>query len=359
VPFESFLQKRDLDGLLRTLTPTPKNIHDFSSNDYLGLSKNQDLINHAIHFIKENGMGSTGSRLLSGDHAIFHTLESTVAQWKNTESALLFNSGYQANIGTLQALLSPSDIVFMDKLCHASLIDGVRMSGATLHRYKHNDMHHLKTLLEKYRSPEKPHKNTWIVTEYLFSMDGDFAPINVLSMLKKTYNTKLYIDESHATGIHAIDLSDADIIMGTFGKALGSSGAYIATSALIKNYLIQTARSLIYSTAQPPLIAAWNISAIDYVQKHPNLANDVLEKSAFFREKLKKAHHRPLGTSQIVPIVIGETHTTNALSQKLKDQGYWVPAVRPPTVPKNAARLRFSITANHSIALLEEIAHAL
>ncbi|MSR88283.1 MAG: 8-amino-7-oxononanoate synthase [Candidatus Margulisbacteria bacterium] len=361
--YEDFLEQRRSAHTLRTLTPISRRekgrvlieekwYWDFASNDYLGLSQHPELIQGAADFLKIHGMGSTGSRLLSGDHDVFHALETDVARWRGTESALVFNSGYQANIGILAALLGPGDVVFVDRLSHASLLDGILQSGARFFRFRHQDMGHLEALLSKYRAQ---YKQAWIVTETVFSMDGDIVPIDEVDMLKKKFNASLFLDESHAVGVLDVRKFPADILVGTFGKALGGSGAYVACSELIKTYLIQTARSFIYSTAFPPVVAEWNRLALACFYG----GEAVLDAARGFRNRLRLLGFQVLGETHIVPVLVGATQDAVALSERLKSKGYWVPCVRPPTVEADASRLRFSVTAWHTSDLLKEVADVL
>ena len=361
--YEDFLEQRRSAHTLRILTPISRREQgrvliagkwywDFASNDYLGLSQHPEMIQGASDFLKVHGMGSTGSRLLSGDHDVFHALEAEVSRWRGTESALVFNSGYQANIGILSALMGAGDVVFVDRLSHASLLDGILQSGARFFRFRHQDMGHLESLLEKHRAR---FKQAWIVTETVFSMDGDIVPIDAINELKKKYNSSLFLDESHAVGVLDVLRFSADIMVGTFGKALGGSGAYVACSEIVKTYLIQTARSFIYSTAFPPVVAHWNRLALGMLFGGAS----VLEAASMFRDRLRVLGFQVLGETHIVPVVVGAAQDAVALSERLKSKGYWVPCVRPPTVAADASRLRFSVTSWHTTDLLKEVANVL
>ncbi|MEW5972000.1 MAG: 8-amino-7-oxononanoate synthase, partial [Pseudomonadota bacterium] len=245
---------------------------DFSSNDYLGLSNHPQLINAVKLAAEEFGVSSSASRLLSGDFKLFHQLETRVAQFKGKESALVFNSGYQANVGILSALVGRQDAVFLDKLAHASLVDGALLSGAKLFRFQHNDVTHLSILLKNQRSK---FNQALIVTESVFSMDGDKALLKEIASIKEKFNCSLFVDEAHATGIFGVSGSGVvstlgletkvEYIMGTFSKALGSFGAYLACSQETKDFLVNNCRSFIYTTALPALVVAANICAIDLV----------------------------------------------------------------------------------------------
>lgn len=326
---------------------------DFSSNDYLGLSQHPEMLKASAKAAEQYGTGSGGSRLLSGDSGLFHELEDVVASFKGKESALIFNSGYQANVGIISALCGKDRDVFIDKLCHASIVDGVRLSGARFFRFRHNDPGHLKELLEKQKS-----KNPLIITESVFSMDGDIAPLKGIVSLKERYGAELMVDEAHATGIFGgngsgmveeQDVTDSvDLIMGTFSKALGSFGAYLSCPESTKNTLINTSRSFIYSTALPPSVVAANIKSIDLVKKEPQRRKVLLELSGRFRELLKAGGIVTTGTSQIAPVICGDDTAAVSLSDKLKASGIWALPIRYPTVPNGQARVRFSLNFGHT-----------
>ena len=367
------LKQREQEKLLRILQPADsrkngfividdKEYLDFSSNDYLGLSDHPFLKEASIKAIKELGTGSCASRLLSGDLKLHHELEKKVAEFKGKEAALVFNSGYQANVGIISSIWQRGDVIFSDRLAHASIIDGMLLSGAKLFRFNHNDVSHLESLLGKER---QKFKNALIVTETIFSMDGDKAPLKELVGLKRKYNCKLMVDEAHATGIFGKYGSglveqeglafEIDLIMGTFSKALASFGAYLACSKEFKNFLINTCRSFIYSTALPPSVTAANLASLELVEREPQRRESLLELSDFFRKKLEELRFDVRGSSQIVPLVLGESKKALVLSQELKKRGYWARAIRPPTVPKNQSRVRFSLIYHHTKEILEQL----
>ncbi|MEK7376298.1 MAG: 8-amino-7-oxononanoate synthase, partial [Candidatus Margulisiibacteriota bacterium] len=282
---KEFIKGRKEDGSFRQIKHLSSRVNveieidgkkyiDFSSNNYLGLSNHPKIIEAAKNAIDKYGAGSLGSRLLSGSFDIHDELEAKTAEFKQKEAALVFNTGYQANVGIISTLAGKKDMALSDKLSHASIIDGIRLSGASHFRFKHNDMAHLEDVLKRER---KRFRHVLIISESVFSMDGDLAPLKQLAGLKKKYDCLLFIDEAHATGVFGKTgaglieqerLSDkVDLIMGTFGKAMGSFGAYLACSRLMKNYLINACRSFIYSTALPPVVIAANIAAIDAVKK--------------------------------------------------------------------------------------------
>ncbi|MBW8002342.1 MAG: 8-amino-7-oxononanoate synthase [Planctomycetes bacterium] len=337
---------------------------DFSSNDYLGLSGHAKLKEASVKAIEQFGVGSGASRLLSGDLKIHHELEERVACFKGKEAALVFNSGYQANVGIINALYGRGDVIFADKLCHASIWDGIKLSGAELFRFGHNDVGQLEKLL---KGKADKFKRRLIVTETVFSMDGDKPPLKEMVELKERHGCELMVDEAHATGIFGADgggvvsefglVERVDLIMGTFSKALGSFGAYLAGSAETIEYLINTCRSFIYSTALPAGIISANIASLELVRDEPFRRKELLENAYYFRNELRKKGFKVAGTSQIIPLVVGDTEKTILLSEKLCERGYWSLPIRPPTVPAGQSRLRFSLTYNHSKEILEALAN--
>ena len=373
---EKLLKDREEQGLLRKLRPADlrqgakiyfanKEYVDFSSNDYLGLSGHPKLKKAAIEAIDKFGVASCASRLLSGDAEIFHNLEDRVAKFKHKEAALTFNSGYQANLGIISALFKKGDCIFSDRLIHASIVDGILLSQARAFRFRHNDPEHLELLLSQERNK---FKNALIVTESIFSMDGDRAPLKELVRLKEKYNCQIMVDEAHATGIFGKDGSgvveeeglspEIDLIMGTFSKALAGFGAYLATSRIIVNYLVNTCRSFIYSTALPPAIIACNLASLELVKDEPDRAKHLLSMAQTLRAKLKEQGFCLLGSSQIIPVILGDNSRAVEFSVKLQEKGYLVLAVRPPTVPVGEARLRLCLSYNHSAENLNKLINA-
>ena len=373
----AFLADRKAQHTLRTLSPLSgrapgrvtqdgRELVDFSSNDYLGLSGHPAVVETAQQALARYGVGAGASRLMSGDLEIDHQLEEAVAAFKGAEAALVFNSGYQANTGILPALVNRHDAVFADHLCHASLLDGTLLSRATLVRFRHNDANDLASLLGKQR---KEFKQALIVTESIFSMDGDRAPLGRLVELKNRFQCGLYVDEAHATGIFGEQgqgCVDADglagkveFVMGTFSKALGGFGAYLAAPRLVIDYLVNTARSFIYTTALPPAIIAANLAALQVCRENPGMGAALLQRAAAFREALRARGWTARGDSQIVPVIVGKSTRALTLSRELDKRGFRVLAVRPPTVPEGQARLRFSLCAAHTDAQLEAVLEAL
>ncbi|MBN2453823.1 MAG: 8-amino-7-oxononanoate synthase [Candidatus Omnitrophica bacterium] len=369
----AFLDKRKEEGLLRRLNPVSsrrkggitlggKEYIDFSSNDYLGLSGHPKLIEASKIALDEFGSSSSASRLLSGSLKIHHRLERELAGFKNKESSLVFNSGYQANVGILSSLYGERDAIFSDKLNHASIIDGISLSGARIFRFFHNDPEHLELLLKRRRGE---FKKALIITETIFSMDGDRPPLKALVELKERYGCRIMVDEAHATGIFGKNgagiveekgLSDrVDLIMGTFSKALGSFGAYVAASAEIIEYLINACRSFIYSTSLPPAVIAANLAGLEMVKQEPYRRQELLQRADFFRGALKTLGLEVRGLSQIVPVIAGASENAQKAARSLQEKGYWVMPIRPPTVPAKEARLRFSLTYDHGMDVLKKL----
>ena len=367
---KKFLNERKQQGLLRSLTVVSsrdkgricideKEYIDLSSNDYLGLSQHPEIIKKAREAALL-GSGTAASRLMTGSTFLHNELEERIAEFKGKPSALIFNSGYQANVGIISALLGKGDVVFSDRLNHASIVDGIRLSSAKLFRFKHNNATHLKELLERERHN---YSNAFIITETVFSMDGDISPLKDIVRLKEKYDCMVMVDEAHATGIFGQNGSGIaqkegvtdkiDIIMGTFSKALGSFGAYAAMSKELKIYLINTCRSFIYSTALPPAVIAANIAAIDVVKNEPYRGEALLANADHLRKRLTEEGFNVKGNSQIIPVMIGSNEDAVSICELLKRKGYWTLAVRPPTVPKGEARLRLSVCFHHDKKVID------
>ena len=324
---------------------------DFASNDYLSLSQNKHVIAAAIAALNEFGASSSASRLMSGTNALHQKLEEKTAAYKGYETVLLFNSGFQANVGILPAIVSRHDLIVADELIHASLIDGAILSRAKFIRYRHNDLCHLEELLKRNRDK---YPNILIVTESLFSMDGDIAPMCEIVKLKNRYNAELFVDEAHATGVFGAGIvsmlslqSEVKYLLGTFSKGFGSFGAFLACDKMTRNYLINFCRSFIYSTSLPPAVVASSIAAVDYCEKNSFIGEDTLKKAEYFRAILKEIGLNVLGESQIVPVIVGDSELALKAQAELKARGYNSLAVRPPTVKDRSARLRFSICFDH------------
>lgn len=340
---------------------------DFSSNDYLALTEHPALIAASGKLLAEMGTGAGAARLMSGTLEIHQQLEQETALLKGTEAALVFGSGYLANIGVIPALVDRRDVIFCDRLNHASIYDGCLLAGARLIRFRHNDLNHLEQLLRQQRSK---FQQALIIVESIYSMDGDRCPLKELAGLKNRFNCLLLVDEAHATGLYgagggglieedAVSAS-VDIAMGTFSKALGSYGAYIAASRPLVDYLVNRARTFIYSTALPPAVVGASLAALRLVRNEPGLRRDLHQRVELFKKCLSDGGLTDdPGPSQIVPILVGESRRAVAIAAALREKGYFVTAVRPPTVPKKTARLRFSITRHHRPEELRQAAAAL
>ena len=325
---------------------------NFSSNDYLNLSTNKNLINEFLSKYQNSNefiFSSASSRLLTGTSRIYSRLEENLAKLFNKEACLLFNTGYQCNLGVVSSLVNRDDVIFSDKLNHASIIDGMRLAPAEFYRYKHLDFENLEELLEKHR---RHYKKAIIISESVFSMDGDTADIKKLVELKKKYDCYLMLDEAHAFGIFGNNLtgiadrenllSEVDIITATLGKSFASIGAFCVSNKTIVDYLINKANSFIFSTALPSVNIMWTNFLIeenfDVVKKQSRKLNTLI----------KHAHEyiKDNGSTQIIPFIIGDNAKTGKVAEILQAKGYFVLPVRPPTVPVNTSRLRLSLTAD-------------
>jgi 8-amino-7-oxononanoate synthase len=356
---------RTIDGVSGThVTRDGRSLINFASNDYLGLAQHPRLKAAAEAAAQRFGAGSGASRLITGTLAIHSELEARLAEFKQTPAALTFESGYAAALGTIPALFDNHDVIILDKLSHASLIDGARLSGAEIRVYPHNRLDRLWELLTWAREKRKNAK-TLIITESIFSMDGDRCPIPEIVDLKEEFGATLLLDEAHAIGVIGPNgaglaaecgLTDrVDIHLGTLSKAVGSSGGFIAGSASLIDILINRARTFIYSTAPPPAAIAAAIEGLMMISS---------EEGEQLRASLWRNHHElteklrclnpESARSAIVPVIVGEEQQALSLSQRLAEKGFLVPAIRFPTVPRGSARLRVTLTAAHE---LDEIVH--
>ena len=338
-----------------------KRMLNLASNNYLGLAGDRRLKEASIVATKEYGVGATASRLVVGNYALYEEVEQSVCDWKETEKAIIVNSGYSANVGAISSLVGRHDIVFSDKLNHASIVDGIMLSGAEHKRYRHNDLEYLERLLRM--APVA--KRKLIVTDTVFSMDGDVAHLKELIMLKEKYGALLMVDEAHAGGIygkHGAGLAHVeqglsegiDIHMGTFSKALGCYGAYLAGDAICIDYMKNTMRSFIFTTALPPGTLGAMKRAIEIVKEDEGRRQRLLENGAYFRNALEEVGFN-IGDSSthIVPIIVASNEATLHFSKKLQEAGIAAIAIRPPTVPYNSSRIRFAVTSEHTKADLQ------
>ena len=328
---------------------------NFSSNNYLGLANHPALAKAAIDAIGRYGCGSGASRLISGNMTLHEELEIKLAQLKGTETALVFNSGFQANTGIIPTLVRDGDVVFSDALNHASIIDGCRLARAKVVVYRHCDVDQLERGLKD--APRSSRK--LIVTESLFSMDGDEAPLKKIVELSEEYDAMTMVDEAHATGVYDPDgaglvarlgLGERVLVqMGTLGKALGGFGAYVAGSAALRELLINRCRSFIFTTSLPPAVMAMAIAAVDLIRREPERRRVLRDNCARVRDGLARLGYF-LGDSrsQILPLMIGDANECMRLSDRLLDRGVFAQGIRPPTVPPGTSRLRITLMATHT-----------
>lgn len=361
-----------LERVLRVSEPVPGRpgyvsrgsnvLLNLASNDYLGLTRHPAVADAMSRALAAEGAGSGASRLIAGNFPSYGRLEEAIAAWQRSEAALVMASGYMANLGVIGALASRGDAVFSDRLNHASIVDGIALSRAEHARYRHNDMEHLHRLLHNYRHARRK----LIVTDAVFSMDGDQAPLHELVRLKHEYGAMLMVDEAHSGGIygawgeglcHALGLqNEIDVHIGTFSKSFGVYGAYVCGSRTLVRWLVNKARPVIFSTALPPSVIAGIIQALALVQTEHWRRERLSAISRQFRSSLREAGFQVAdGDSAIVPIVVGDNETALRFGAELEAKGIAAAVVRPPTVPAGTARIRFSLSAAHSA---EELADA-
>ena len=338
-----------------TLLLDGREVINFSSNNYLGLANHPALCAAAKAAIDRYGCGSGASRLISGNMALHEELEAKIAEFKGTEAGLVFNSGFQANTGIIPALVGQDDVVFSDALNHASIIDGCRLARAKIVVYEHCDVDHLQRGLQE--APRDGRK--LIVTESLFSMDGDEAPLKQIVELAERYGAMVMVDEAHATGVYepngagliaTLGLGERVLVqMGTLGKALGGFGAYVAGSKALRELLINRCRSFIFTTSLPPAVMAMAIAAIDLVIKVPERRQALRNNCDALRTGLKALEYS-LGESrsQIIPLIVGDAGACMKLSEYLLSRGVFAQGIRPPTVPPGTSRLRITLMATHT-----------
>lgn len=370
-----FLDDLDRSGRRRVLRPVEplhggrvringRELINFSSNDYLGLSRHPDVIEGARRRLNEFGAGSGASRLVTGHLAALDSLEARIARAKKTEAALVLASGWQCNASVLPALLDKAlwgaePVVFADRLIHASLHAGLELSGARRVRYRHDDLNHLDELLRAHADKPGPR---FIVTETVFSMDGDVIDLPALVALAERWNAFLYVDEAHATGVlgaQGFGLSPGlgvDLAMGTFSKGMGSFGAYVACSARLRDYLVNRASGLVYATALPPAVLGAVEAAIDLIPRMEGERTRLQLNAQHLRDGLRAAGlDTGPSASQIVPLILGDEERTLAVARALEARGMLGIAIRPPTVPPGTSRIRFALSAQHSEADIEHL----
>ncbi|MGV8074750.1 MAG: 8-amino-7-oxononanoate synthase [Syntrophobacteraceae bacterium] len=362
---ENELQQLRAKGLERRLTPYPeaggrisvkgRTYLNFSSNDYLGLSRHPEVVRASRKFLKAYGCGATASRLVSGTLDAHEELEQTIASFKGYPHALVFGSGFLTNAGVIPALVGRSDHVFADKLVHASIIDAVTLSRTKLYRFRHNDVNNLKSLLRQ--CPANGRK--LIVTESVFSMDGDLAPLPEIGSAAVEYGAMLLVDEAHATGIfgpsgsglireHGMEKT-VNLSMGTLSKALGGYGGFVACSKTLRDLLVNRSRAFIYTTGLPPAAVGSAMGALKVIGEAGDLGERLLKNAATFRQRLNEAElNTGSSESQIIPVIIGDNRKSLAVAERLRAKGILAIAIRPPTVSEGTARLRLSLTLAHT-----------
>lgn len=340
---------------------------NFASNDYLGLANEPFIAEGAVEAIHRYGTGAGASRLICGNHMPHQELEHAIAAWKACEAALAFSSGYATAVGVIPAVVGPQDVVILDKLCHACIIDGARLSGAVMRVFPHNNLNRLEDHLQWARR-RHPKARILVATESIFSMDGDCAPLAEIAVLKERYGAWLLVDEAHAAGVfgrsggglaEALGLGNRiEIQMGTLSKGLGCSGGYICGSKVLVEWMLNKARSLIFSTAPPPANAATAALAVRWMsteaarERRATLWRNV----AHLQQALKETC---TAGSPIVPVIVGENSRAQELSALLLRGGFLVPAIRYPTVPRNEARVRITLSAKHSLESIESLGRSL
>lgn len=330
-----------------------KELINFCSNDYLGLASNRILQERALDFMKKYGNGSGASRLVCGDRGYFSGVESKIANLKGKQAALVIGSGFQANISTIPAICTRESLIVMDRLCHSSLVHGAILSRAEIIRFRHLDMAHLSEILAM--ADSKKYDRILVVTESVFSMDGDVTPIDELCKTAERHNAVTMVDEAHATGILGEKGAglckdhDVDIVMGTFSKAIGCYGSYIAGSSIIRDYLMNFCTGFIFSTALPPGVLGAVDAALEILPDMDMERKKVGAYSEKLRNKLSKAgFNTGKSSTQIIPAMTGDSSESVKLSDFLLENGVLATAIRPPTVPRGEARIRFTVTAAHS-----------
>ena len=370
--FREKLRQLSARSLLRTLTPLEsatgasiryggREIILLSSNDYLGLSNHPEVVRAAVTATERYGVGSGASRLVSGTLPPHTHLETTLARFKGTDAALLFGAGYLANLGIIPTLIGSGGLILADRLCHASVIDACRLSRADLRVFRHGDCTHVESLLRR-RTPDRP---TLIITEGVFSMDGDLAPLPDLVSLAERYGATLYVDDAHGTGImgatgrgtveHFGLERRIPFHMGTLSKALGSHGAFLVGPHDFVQYLVNVTRPFIFATALPPAVAAASSAALTVIDQEPERRARLWSNRQHFFDGLRNLGFRltPTG-SPILPVLIGEAAATARFAERLLAHGVYATAIRPPTVPDGTSRIRFTVTSEHSTDQIDQ-----
>ena len=363
------LDRRHLRRRLKTVTSAMGPAIDLegrrvillASNNYLGLSTHPAVVRAAIRATETYGVGAGASRLVSGTMLPHHELEAGLARFKATEAALTFASGYLANISAIPSLAGADDLILIDRLSHASLIDACRLSRARLRVFQHGDMNHLEDLLHR----RTPKQRTLVVTDGLFSMDGDLAPLADIATLAERFGALVFVDDAHGTGVmgptgrgsleHCGVESRLPFHMGTLSKALGSAGGYVVGPDSLMQVFINTGRGFLYTTAPPPAVAAAALAALGVIESEPDLRAALWKNREHLLAGLRRLGFRTTATvSPIMPVLIGDAERALLFSRRLFDAGVYAPAIRPPTVPRSTSRIRVTVTADHTSAQLDE-----
>lgn len=332
-----------------------KRVLMFSSNNYLGLANHPGLKKASMDAALYYGTGSGGSRLISGSMEVHRTLEKELALFKGTDGALLFSSGYHANVGAISALAGEGDLILSDEFNHASIVDGCRLSRGEVRVYKHGDMNSLKEILRR----SSKFKQRLIVTDSVFSVDGDIAPLPDIVDLAEKYSALVMVDDAHGTGVlgkkgkgaieHFGLEGKVEIQMGTLGKALGSFGAYIAGSEDLIHYLVNKTRSLLYTTALPPSVCGSALAALKILGERPELVSELRNNASYFRKGMRDLGYPiPESGTSILPLILRDPFLTMNMARSLFDEGVYVQGIRPPTVPEGTSRLRITLMASHT-----------
>ena len=374
--FAGEIEQRKQAGLYRTrrlisgpqqpeLIADGKPLLSFCSNDYLGLASHSGNIEALKQALPETGLGGAASHLVCGHHEAHHRLEQRLAAFTQRSSALFFSTGYMANLGVISALVGRGDTVFSDRLNHASIVDGCVLSRARLRRYAHGDVDALEAMLAE----TSGHK--LVVTDGVFSMDGDVAPLRALARVCKAHDALLLVDDAHGIGVlgpqgrgsvleAGLSEDEVPVLIGTLGKAVGTSGAFVAGPALLTDYLVQKARTYIYTTAMPPALAMATCASLDRIEADDSRRAHLNQLIDHFRSGAEQLGYELMPSkTPIQPIMVGDNHTALALSQALETRGLLVTAIRPPTVPEGQARLRVTLSAAHTRENVDQLLSAL